>query len=410
MDQTIPDQNQVATRFRIEKLVYGGEGLSRIDGEVVFTPFVLPGEEVEAVRSGKKHQAQRAKVVNLVEPSVDRVTPECGYFRKCGGCQYQHASYAAQLRHKREILAETFRRVGRFEFDPERIAVESAEPFGYRNRVQLHFHDGKVGYRAMGSHSLVPVETCSVASPLINEVLDKLNHMVGDRRWPGFVESIEIFTNETGVQWNIAESTRPVAKHFFDWLRQHVPETVPGPLDYTVNGDVFTVSGTSFFQVNRYLAPRLAQLAIGDAQGGTAWDLYAGVGLFSLPLARRFEKVTAVESGRGATGDLERNAARAGLPINCVRQSTEPFLFESGGTPDFILADPPRAGLEKGATGRLLEIGAPNVVIVACDPATLARDLAALQTGYEIESVTLVDLFPQTFHIETITKLRKRGA
>ena len=402
------DQKNDATRLQIEKLVYGGEGLSRVDGEVVFTPFVLPGEEVDAVRSGKKHQAQRAAVTNLVTPSPDRITPECGYFQRCGGCQYQHATYDAQLRYKREILSETFRRVGRFEFDADRIAVESAEPFGYRNRIQLHFHDGKVGYRAMGSHTLVPVETCPIASPMINDVLDKLNHMVGDRRWPSFVESVEIFTNEEGVQWNISETTRPVAKHFFDWLAQHVPETVPGPLDYQVNDDLFTVSGTSFFQVNRYLAPRLAQLAIGNAEGRTAWDLYAGVGLFSLPLARRFEHVTAVESGRGATGDLERNASRAGLPIQCVRQSTEPFLFESDETPDFILADPPRAGLEKGATGRLLEVGAENLVIVACDPATLARDLAALQTGYEIEGVTLVDLFPQTFHIETITRLRKK--
>lgn len=388
--------------------MYGGEGLSRVDGEVVFTPFVLPGEEVEVERSGKKHQVQRAQVVSIVEPSPDRVMPECGYFQRCGGCQYQHAGYAAQLRYKREILSETLRRVGRIDFEADRIGVESAEPFGYRNRIQFHFHDGKVGYRAMGSHTLVPVETCPIGSPMINEVLDKLNHMVGDRRWPQFVESVEIFTNETGVQWNVAETTRPVAKHFFDWLGQHVPETVPGPLDYRVNDDVFTVSGTSFFQVNRFLAPRLAELAIGDATGNRAWDLYAGVGLFSLPLARRFGKVTAVESGRGATGDLERNAARAGLNVKCVRQSTEPFLFESDEKPDFILADPPRAGLEKGATTRLLEIGAPKLVVVACDPATLARDLQALSAGYELESVTLVDLFPQTFHIETIARLKRK--
>jgi len=402
------DQTKDATRLKIEKLVYGGEGLSRVDGEVVFTPFVLPGEVVDATRSGKKHQAQRARTVQLVEPSPDRIIPVCEYFERCGGCQYQHAGYEAQLRYKREILSETFRRVGRIEFEADRIGVEAAEPLGYRNRAQFHFQNGRVGMRAMGSHTLIPVEHCAIASPMLNRALERLNHMVGDRRWPSFVESIEVFTDEVGVQWNVVESTKPVARHFFDWLRSQVPETVPGPLDYRVHDDVFTVSGTSFFQVNRFLAPRLAELAIGGASGRTAWDLYAGVGLFSLPLARRFERVTAVESGRGATGDLERNAARAGLPIQCVRQSTEPFLYDADETPDFILADPPRAGLEKGATGRLLEIGAPEIAIVACDPATLARDLAGLLTAYELESVTLVDLFPQTFHIETIARLRKR--
>ena len=236
--------------------------------------------------------------------------------------------------------------------------------------------------------------------------------MVRDRRWPRFVESLEVFTDENQMQWNVLETGQPVAKHFFDWLAEEIPGTVPGALDYSVNGDVYTVSGPSFFQVNRFLVPRLAQLAIGEAAGASAWDLYAGVGLFSLPLARRFERVTAVESGRAAAADLTRNADRAKLKISVSQQQVEAFLAdahrESGGTPDFVLADPPRSGLQKAVTERLLQLRPREIAIVACDPATLARDLSALQSGYTIERVVMADLFPQTFHIETIAKLRRR--
>jgi 23S rRNA (uracil1939-C5)-methyltransferase len=391
-------------QLKIEKLVYGGEGLSRLDGEVVFTPFVLPGETVEAERTTARRHVQHARVVRIEQPSADRTDPLCRVFGRCGGCQYQHATYAAQLEFKRDILAETLRRVGKIVFDPARIAIESAEPFGYRNRVQLHLDRGRVGYLEMNSRRPVSVERCPIASPKINEVLAALNRLVRDRRWPNFIGSIEIFTDEQQVQWNVLDTAQPVAKRFFDWLAEEVPGTVTGPLGYPVNDDRFHVSGTSFFQVNRFLLPQLAKLAIADAIGDTAWDLYAGVGLFSAPLSRRFAKVTAVESGRAA-GDLRRNTS-----AEVVAEQTEVFLAKATEAPDFVLADPPRAGLGKSVTARLGDLKPRRLVIVACDPATLARDLAALQPAYEIERITLVDLFPQTFHLETIVHLRARDA
>jgi 23S rRNA (uracil1939-C5)-methyltransferase len=215
------------------------------------------------------------------------------------------------------------------------------------------------------------------------------------------VRSLEVFTDERQVQWNVLESEQPVARRFFEWLAEEVPGTVSGPLEYTVREDRFQVSGTSFFQVNRFLLPRLAGLAIEEAGGASAWDLYAGVGLFSLPLARRFERVVAVEGGRSA-GDLRHNAEA----IEVAGEQTEVFLAKAKTAPDFVMADPPRAGLGKAAAARLAELRPPTLVIVACDPATLARDLAALQPVYEIERITMVDLFPQTFHLETIVRLR----
>jgi 23S rRNA (uracil1939-C5)-methyltransferase len=378
-----------------------------LEGEVVFTPFVLPGEAVEAERTEARKHVQRARLLRIDEPSPDRVAPLCPVFGRCGGCQYQHATYDAQLRLKRDILVETLRRVGKIEFDAGQIAIESAEPFGYRNRAQFHFDRGRIGYREMNSRRLVGIDQCPIGSPKINEILAKLSRMVRDRRWPRFVESLEVFTDERQVQWNVLESEQPVAKRFFDWLAEEVPGTVSGALEYAVNEDLFQVGGTSFFQVNRLLLPRLAELAMGEAAGVVAWDLYAGVGLFSLPLARRFERVMAVEAGRSAA-DLRHNAERARARVEVAAEQTEVFLAKARTAPDFALADPPRAGLGKAVASRLTELRPRTLVIVACDPATLARDLAALQPVYEIERITLVDLFPQTFHLETIVRLRIR--
>jgi 23S rRNA (uracil1939-C5)-methyltransferase len=400
----------LSLQLHIEKLIYGGDGLSRLEGEVVFTPFVLPGETVEAERTDARKHVQRTRLVRVAQPSPDRVEPRCPVFGQCGGCHYQHAAYDAQLRFKRDILVETLRRVGKIELDAGRIEIESAEPFGYRNRAQFHFERGRVGYREANSRRLVAIDQCPISSPKINEILAKLNRMARDRRWPGFVRSLEVFTDERQVQWNVLESEQPVAKRFFDWLAEEVPGTVAGPLEYLVNQDLFQVSGTSFFQVNRFLLPRLAELAVGEAGGVIAWDLYAGAGLFSLPMARKFERVVAVEAGRSA-GDLRLNADRPSVAFGPARvdvaaEQTEVFLKKAKSAPDFVLADPPRAGLGKGAAERLAELRPATLVIIACDPATLARDLAALRPIYEIERMTLVDLFPQTFHLETIVRLR----
>jgi len=395
--------NPGVTQLKIEKLVYGGEGLSRTDGEVIFTPFVLPGELVEAERSGSRHHAERADLVRVLETSPDRVDPRCPYFFRCGGCHYQHASYDAQLRLKRSILAETLRRAGKIEYDPDHIRVIASEPYGYRNRSQFHIENGRIGYREMRSHKLVAIKECPISSPKINEVIVALNRLIRDRRWPRFVSSIEVFTDEQQVQWNVRAASQPVARRFFEWLAEEVPGSVAGPLEYTVGEDRFLISGDSFFQVNRFVLPALAEAAIGDATGDLAWDLYAGVGLFSLPLSRRFGEVIAVEAGASAARDLEKNVALA------IRDTAEKFLAsEHNRAPDFVLADPPRSGVGKVVVEKLLGIRPRTLVIVACDPATLARDLSLLREAYDIDEITLADLFPQTFHIETIARLTLR--
>jgi 23S rRNA (uracil1939-C5)-methyltransferase len=396
--------NLIVSPFEVtvEKLVYGGDGLARLDGRVVFAPFVLPGERIRAEALDEKPGMVRARAVEVLEPAAERVPAPCPYFGRCGGCHYQHSPYEYQLRAKREILVEELRRLGKIS-PPEEIAVISADPWGYRNRAQFHIHNGRVGYLEARSHRLCAVAECPVSSPAINRAIAALNEMARNPRWPRFVRSLEVFTDERQVQLNVLETDRPVARRFFEWCAESIPGFVNGALDYE---DRFRVSPAAFFQVNRFLHGRLVEAAIEGAQGESALDLYAGVGLFSLALAGRFGRVTAVESGAAAANDLEFNAQRAGLNnVRVARGTTEQFLAGLDRTPDFALLDPPRAGIGKGVVHRLGELKIPRLAIVACDPATLARDLAGLlASGYRIEAMTLVDLFPQTYHLETVVR------
>jgi 23S rRNA (uracil1939-C5)-methyltransferase len=398
---------QTNFELTIEKLVYGGEGLGRADGRVVFTPYVLPGERVVVEPVSVKGSLLRARLREVLTAAEGRVEPHCPYFGRCGGCHYQHASYALQLEAKQAILRETLRRLGKFEA-PEEIAVIEGEPWGYRNRAQFHTAGSAIGYLEAQSHRLCPITHCPIGSPRVNEALAALIAMMHDARWPQFVRSIEVFTNETETQLNVLESERPVAKRFFEWCAETVPGFVTGLLDYPAAGFTYRVGSGSFFQVNRFLIDELVRTAIGELSGDSALDLYAGVGLFSLPLTRRFARVTSVESVTSAVRDLRFNAEGAAVGLEIVQSDTESFLQKLTVTPDFVLADPPRTGLGKTVVGRLAELKPPRITIVACDPATLARDLPGLlAAGYRLERMTMIDLFPQTFHIETVAELSR---
>jgi 23S rRNA (uracil1939-C5)-methyltransferase len=368
---------------------------------VVLAPYVLPGERVRLEPDQEKPGLVRARPLAVLEPAPDRVPPPCPYFGRCGGCHYQHASYAAQLAAKRAILEEELRRLGKME-PPAEIAVIAGEPWAWRNRVQLHCDGQSLGYREAHSHKLCAITHCPIASPKINETITTLLGMLRDRRWPRFVRSLEIFTDERQVQLNILDSAQPVARRFFDWCAERIPGLVPGELHYDGR---FHVSRNSFFQVNRFLLDQLVEAAVSAAQGETAVDLYSGVGLFALSLAKSFRQVVAVESSSSAVRDLERNAA--GLEaVRPVHAAAESYLESLTVAPDFVLLDPPRAGLGKTVVRRLIDLHPPVITIVSCDPSTLARDLPALLTGnYHIDQMTLIDLFPQTYHFETVVRL-----
>jgi len=387
----------------VEKLVYGGAGLGRLEGRVILAPFVLPGERIRAEAGEEKPGLVRALSVEVLEPAPERVAAACPYFGRCGGCHYQHAPYELQVAAKRAILAEELRRLGKID-PPAEIATVAGEPWGYRNRVRLHLEGGRLGYWEARSHQLCAIDHCPIASPKLTETIAVLGEMLRDARWPRFVRAIELFTDEEQVQVNVVEAGQPVARRFFEWCAEKIPGFVPGALDYRGR---FRVSGNSFFQVNRFLLDPLVETAIGPAEGETALELYAGVGLFTLALAGRFRHVTAVESGSSATRDLQFNLERAGCAaVRPERNTAEAYLEALDQSPDFVLLDPPRAGLGKAVVKRLCELRPRALTLVSCDPATLARDLASLlAAGYRVENMTLVDLFPQTYHLETVVQL-----
>lgn len=397
--------------IEIEKLVYGGEGLARTEGRTVLVPFTLPGERLTVDIVREKGRLVRAKPYFFEQQSSERVAAPCPVFTVCGGCNYQHISYEKQLDYKEAILRETLARIGKIEWAGP-INRIGAEPWGYRNRTQLRVvKQGsriQIGFLEAGSHRLIPTESCPINSPKLNEAHAALQRMAGERRFPGFLKEVEFFTNETDVQLNVVSSERPLAKEFFEWAAEEIPGLLPGAhLDYPCGDHVFRVGSRSFFQINRFLVHALAEAAIQGASGETALDLYCGVGLLTIPLARKFNAVSGVDSSAAAMRSLQFNADRSNVRVKSVHLNVDQYLAGFKENVDFIVADPPRAGLGEDVARELLRIAPEQLNVVSCDPSTLARDLRTLLNGgYEIASMTLVDLFPQTYHLETVVRLK----
>jgi 23S rRNA (uracil1939-C5)-methyltransferase len=399
----------MSSTVTIEKLVYGGDGLAHIDGGVVLTPLVLPGERVVINAVSAKKGVLRGGHPEVLESSEHRIQPRCEYFGHCGGCHYQHAQYEYELIQKVEILRETLRRLGGIHYEQEIPAI-SGDPWFYRNRIQVHFADREMGFRRQGSHDLCSIDHCYVSAPLLVDAIRRIREAIKRPEWPGFLRSLELFTNGSELQLNVVDSARPVAARFFEWCANFLPSLVPGAIEYQTGGFRFRVSGGSFFQVNRFLINALLQEVIDDSEGARALDLFSGVGLFSLALAKRFKTVVAVERGLSAYLDLELNVKQSNANIQTSRAPAEDYLKnEAEETPDLLVADPPRAGLGDATTAGILRLKPRRVTLVSCDPSTLARDARKLVTAYRIRRLALVDLFPHTYHFETVMHLEKIG-
>jgi len=438
----------------IEKLVYGGDGLSHLPaddsgrGKAVFLPFVLAGERVEASVTEQKRGFVRAQAARVIGASPQRVIPRCPYFGTCGGCHYQHAGYEHQLEIKRGILRETLRRTAKLELSSE-IQVHASPPWNYRNRSRLQVQSNPefvAGYFKMRSHELLAVEECPISSPLINRGIAALWRSGRAGEVPAGIREVEFLANGDDLQMLVqvscsAEARRAAVRSWSEQFQGSMPG-VSGIVAFreaesrgertterflTVGSDhlmyqtgraAYRVSAGSFFQVNRYLTDELVSLVAGGQSGEVALDLYSGVGLFSTALAGDFHHIFSVESSQTSSTDLSYN-----LPSNgeAVQASAEQYLarLESKGRvgkgeflphsthkPDLAVVDPPRSGLGERVARKLANLGAPRVIYVSCDPATLARDLVVLLgAGYRMDQVHLVDLFPQTYHLETVVHL-----
>jgi 23S rRNA (uracil1939-C5)-methyltransferase len=393
-------------------LAYGGDALGRdADGRMVFVPFALPGERVK-VEIVEVHQRwARGRLVEVIESSPERIEPRCRHFTDCGGCHYQHMPYSTQPQAKAEIVRSQLERIGGFEDPPVETALPSPSPWNTRNHLQFNLtHDAHIGFMAAGSQRVVPIEECHLPEPALADLWPRLDV----ERIPG-LDRIGLRSGAEGECMIMLEGEGAPEMEVVIDLPASVVWLAPGgilvlagekSLSFEILDRAFVVSAGSFFQVHTALAGELVQYVLRELRvqpGETIFDLYAGVGLFSAFLAQEGARVIAIEDSSRACSDFEQNLKEFD-DVELYEAAVEITLPAIRSRPDAVIVDPPRAGLSRKAVQQLIDLAPPRLVYVSCDPATLARDGRRLaEAGYHLERCTPIDLFPQTFHIETVS-------
>lgn len=401
----------------LEKLVYGGETMGRLeDGRAVFVAFGLPGEVVKIRLTEDKKRFARGELVEVVSASKDRIEPRCKHYRDCGGCHYQHISYELQLNVKADVLRDQLGRIGKIENPPVGEVVASPSEWEYRNFIQMQQDEkGNLGYLAAGSHTVVPIEECFLPHPALGALWPRLNldPLPGLERLGLRVgvddELMIVFESGEDEAYDF-EVDFPVAAVQLGPDSTHIMSD-SYDLEMGIKDKVFKVSAESFFQVNNVVAGKMVDHLLDVLRltpETTLLDVYCGVGLFSSFMAPKVGRLIGVEASPSAVADFEVNLD-AYENVEIYEAPAEAVLPALDEKIDIVVLDPPRAGLAPAVRDALIEIGAEVVAYVSCDPATLARDAKRLiEGGYELKQVTPFDLFPQTFHIESISLFEKK--
>ena len=375
-----------------------GFGLAFAEGLTVFVPLAAAGDRLRVKINQKKGKTAFAEIVEIIEPSKDRTVPRCPYFGTCGGCNFQQLEYEAQLKTKVGIIKDCLSRIGKINYEREIIVVGSPQSYEYRSRAQWHVdvRGRKIGYFRGGSHDILDVEVCPILTPEMQSLLTELRETIEWETFAGRIVEIEAASGGDGKEVSVysAEIIEPTDE-----------------ISFEANGNRYFYDANTFFQGNQFLIEPLIEAAIGGAEGATAIDLYSGVGLFTLPLSKKFTKVLGVEGYKKAVEFAAKNVENAqienvGLFCEPVGEWLSENLAELGAV-DFVVLDPPRSGTERETIENLLRLKPKAISYVSCDPAILARDLRLLtESVYKIESITAIDLFPQTHHIETVVRLQ----
>ncbi|MEE8525180.1 MAG: class I SAM-dependent RNA methyltransferase [Thermoanaerobaculia bacterium] len=385
---------------RVEKLIAGGDGLVRFEGIPIFVPRSAPGDLLRVRLVERRPSFGRGEIIEILEPGEGRRTPPCPHFERCGGCDLQHLENKLQLRLKAETVRENLLRLGGIEM-PSDVTVIPGDPWAYRLRAQLHVatteRGVEVGYFARRSHDLVPVDTCPVLVPELERELPGLGRRLGETTH----RRLDMAAGDEG-----------------SWTCQPRAADLPGgAVSMRIDKLVFQYDAGCFFQNHRQLLPRLIEHALappagaGDESDAVAYDLFAGVGLFSLPLCRRFQQVVAVEGERTAARFARKNARLNGISnLTVETQAIESWIENLPADAALVVADPPRVGLSPTVRATLLERRPRRLTYVSCDSATLARDLKDLKAEFRIVSLVLLDMFPQTGHMEVVVQLEAREA
>ena len=389
----------------IERLLPGGVGLAHAEGLTLFVSLVAPGDVLRVKIDRVQGKIAFASPVEILKPSPVRVEPPCPYFGRCGGCDFQQLTYQAQLDAKVAIIRDCLHRIAKIEAPletPFDIQIyPSPKPWQYRARATWQFDrsTGRLGYFVRGSNDVCDVEYCAVLVPELQQTLEQLRNETPATQLPKHIdavvgeESVSVAVDDA----NITGAGAPVVSR-------------------RIGNETYRFSAAGFFQINHDLLEPLIAAAIGDAKGKTAVDLYCGVGLFTLPLARRFARVIGIEANARATQFARRNlksAERDDLgDVEIITARVGDWLPEHApevGPVDFLLLDPPRTGCENRDIAGILALRPAQISYVSCDPATLARDLKKLigdgEGGYSLDSIAAFDMFPQTHHVETVARL-----
>ena len=404
--------------IQLEKLTYGGDAMGRLeDGRAVFVPFGLPGERVRVRLVEEKKNFARGELLEILEPSPERIVAKCKHFGECGGCHYQNLAYDAQLKAKTEIVRDQLQRIAKIEDPPVQPMVGSPNPWNYRNHVQFHLTaDGKLGYVNVKGNAILPIMECHLPEAPINELWPQLEfepdapfHHVSLRTGADddlmlILESDELEAPELELEAGISvvhlTEDDALVMAGEDHIFMQILERK------------FRVSAGSFFQVNAAMAEKMVAHLLDKLSlpAKTILDVYCGVGLFSAFLASKCERLIGIESSLSACEDFAVNLDEFDN-VELYEGAAEdivPALVERIGNPlherPIVLVDPPRAGVDKRALDGIRQLAPEVIAYVSCDPATLARDAARLIAGgYRMVDVTPFDLFPQTYHIESIS-------
>jgi 23S rRNA (uracil1939-C5)-methyltransferase len=389
----------------VERLVPGGAGLAHAQGRTLFVQLAAPGDRLRVRVERVKGAVAFASIVELLAAGPARVEPPCPYFGRCGGCDFQQLTYEAQLAAKIEIIRDCLRRIARIEPPAAIHITPSPAAWHYRARARWQ-HDAahrRLGYYELASHRVCDVAACPVVVPEVEATLERLRAALKAGALPQAAE-FQAVAGDDGVAL-----TPPVAA---DDAHARLR---------TIAGERYSFDADCFFQINHALLPQLVSAGLSDAHGDdahseAALDLYCGVGLFTLPLARRFARVTGVEANARAARFARRNLAAAGLTNAHVETApTGTWLARNArrlaARVSFVLLDPPRTGADAETIKGLLTVRPQTISYVSCDPATLARDLRALTaSGYALDSLAAFDMFPQTHHVETVAQLTRARA
>jgi 23S rRNA (uracil1939-C5)-methyltransferase len=385
--------------LKVEKIVPKGLGMGFAEKMTFFVPLAAKGDVLKVKVNQLKGKVAFAEIVEIVEPSPERTEPKCEYFGRCGGCDFQHLNYQAQLTAKIGMIQDCLQRIGKIKYDAEINVIESPKEYGYRARAAWHLdtRTRKFGYFRRGSHDIIDVKTCPI---LTDELQKTLTDLRGEVEWGNLWE------NKVEIEAATADGQESV---FSVEIIEPTNEII-----FAAAGEKYIYSAHCFFQGNSLLIEQLIETAIGGANGENALDLYCGVGLFTLPLARKFGKVCGVEGNPKAVEYAQKNIENARIENAEVFAESVGEWLEDNQTElkniNFVLLDPPRTGAETAIIQNILKLKPQEISYVSCEPSVLARDLRILiDGGYKIELITAIDLFPQTHHIETIVRLLREN-